>query len=99
MQAHTGSLQLVVGDGTREMGDMGPFNAIHVGAAAPELPQHLVDALAPGGSCWVGNQFLDIPVRVSCNRMHVVCNGLWHAPSLFLSNCSATCWFQVGFSW
>lgn len=27
----------------------GPYHAIHVGAAAPTLPQALVDQLAPGG--------------------------------------------------
>jgi protein-L-isoaspartate O-methyltransferase len=31
------------------LGDEGPFDAIHVGAAADELHQLLLDKLAPGG--------------------------------------------------
>ena len=38
-----------VGDGRRGHKEAGPFNAIHVGAAAPTLPQDLVDQLAVGG--------------------------------------------------
>ena len=38
-----------VGDGRLGFPSLAPYNAIHVGAAAPELPQHLVDQLAPGG--------------------------------------------------
>uniref|UniRef100_A0A224XNC7 Protein-L-isoaspartate O-methyltransferase n=1 Tax=Panstrongylus lignarius TaxID=156445 RepID=A0A224XNC7_9HEMI len=45
----TGSLQLVVGDGRLGFPDEAPYNAIHVGAASPVLPQALVDQLAPGG--------------------------------------------------
>ena len=26
-----------------------PYNAIHVGAAAPEIPEALIEQLAPGG--------------------------------------------------
>jgi len=45
----SGRLKLVVGDGRLGHSEDGPFNAIHVGAAAPTLPQPLVDQLAPGG--------------------------------------------------
>ncbi|XP_018013505.1 protein-L-isoaspartate(D-aspartate) O-methyltransferase isoform X2 [Hyalella azteca] len=45
----SGIVQLVVGDGRKGYAAGGPYNAIHVGAAAPELPQSLVDQLAPGG--------------------------------------------------
>ena len=45
----SGQLQYVVGDG--RMGFLGaaPFDAIHVGAAADEVPQALLDQLKPGG--------------------------------------------------
>ncbi|OTF80166.1 protein-L-isoaspartate(D-aspartate) O-methyltransferase-like, partial [Euroglyphus maynei] len=38
-----------VGDGRKGSAEHAPFNAIHVGAAAPVLPQDLVDQLKPGG--------------------------------------------------
>lgn len=38
-----------VGDGRQGHLDEAPYNAIHVGAAAPTLPQALVEQLAPGG--------------------------------------------------
>ncbi|KAL1139499.1 hypothetical protein AAG570_006482 [Ranatra chinensis] len=44
-----GQLKLVVGDGRLGYPDDAPYNAIHVGAAAPTLPQPLVDQLKPGG--------------------------------------------------
>ena len=43
-----GVLQLLVGDGRRGHSSAAPFDAIHVGAAAPRLPSDLVDQLAPG---------------------------------------------------
>ncbi|XP_075974153.1 protein-L-isoaspartate (D-aspartate) O-methyltransferase isoform X2 [Anticarsia gemmatalis] len=42
-------IQLVVGDGRQGYPSEAPYNAIHVGAAAPTLPQALVDQLKPGG--------------------------------------------------
>lgn len=44
-----GRVKLVVGDGRNGYPDEAPYDAIHVGAAAKELPQALVDQLAPGG--------------------------------------------------
>lgn len=40
-----GQVQFVTGDGRQGYPDMGPYDAIHVGAAAPVLPQALVDQL------------------------------------------------------
>ena len=45
----SGPLSLVIGDGRAGFASAGPYNAIHVGAAAPEIPPALVEQLAPGG--------------------------------------------------
>lgn len=45
----TGQLKLVVGDGRQGYEALAPYDAIHVGAAAAEIPQALVDQLKPGG--------------------------------------------------
>jgi protein-L-isoaspartate(D-aspartate) O-methyltransferase len=42
-------VQVVVGDGSLGLPEMGPFDAIAVGAAAPRLPVALARQLAPGG--------------------------------------------------
>lgn len=45
----SGRLELVVGDGRLGYPEKAPYDAIHVGAAAKEMPQALIDQLAPGG--------------------------------------------------
>lgn len=40
---------LQVGDGRLGCPQYGPYNAIHVGAAAPKLPEELLEQLKPGG--------------------------------------------------
>eukprot|EP01018_Ginkgo_biloba_P002230 Gb_14540 [translate_table: standard] len=44
-----GALVIYVGDGKKGFPDAAPYDAIHVGAAAAELPKALVDQLKPGG--------------------------------------------------
>eukprot|EP01084_Bolivina_argentea_P231221 389965_1 len=44
-----GRVHLVCGDGREGILSEAPFDAIHVGAAAAELPAKLVNQLAPGG--------------------------------------------------
>ncbi|XP_075248576.1 protein-L-isoaspartate(D-aspartate) O-methyltransferase-like [Convolutriloba macropyga] len=44
-----GCLELVVGDGRKGYPKNGPYDAIHVGAAAPDTPSSLISQLAPGG--------------------------------------------------
>jgi len=55
-----------VGDGTLGWPEMGPFDAILVGAASPAVPQPLVDQLAMGGQLLVpvGGRDEQVLVRV-----------------------------------
>ncbi|CAK1601158.1 unnamed protein product [Parnassius mnemosyne] len=45
----SGRIKLIAGDGRVGYPEEAPYNAIHVGAAAPTLPQALIDQLKPGG--------------------------------------------------
>jgi len=45
----SGKLVLKEGDGRKGLKEFAPYEAIHVGAAAEEIPKELVDQLANGG--------------------------------------------------
>ena len=45
----SGNVVLVEGDGRKGYEKFAPYNAIHVGAAAPDIPKFLVEQLAEGG--------------------------------------------------
>jgi protein-L-isoaspartate(D-aspartate) O-methyltransferase len=45
----SGVVEVKTGDGYKGWAEKGPFDAIHVGAAAPSIPEELVAQLKPGG--------------------------------------------------
>eukprot|EP00818_Percolomonas_sp_WS_P002631 CAMPEP_0117453594 /NCGR_PEP_ID=MMETSP0759-20121206/10313_1 /TAXON_ID=63605 /ORGANISM="Percolomonas cosmopolitus, Strain WS" /LENGTH=257 /DNA_ID=CAMNT_0005246649 /DNA_START=1574 /DNA_END=2347 /DNA_ORIENTATION=- len=48
----SGRIRIIHGNGWEGLDEVaGPFDAIHVGAAAEEVPQKLMHILAPGGRC------------------------------------------------
>ncbi|TCD66913.1 hypothetical protein EIP91_000752 [Steccherinum ochraceum] len=52
-QLESGSIEMVMGDGRQGYAQGGPYDAIHVGAAAPHMPQALVDQLAQPGRMFI----------------------------------------------
>ncbi|KAL4249480.1 Protein-L-isoaspartate O-methyltransferase [Abortiporus biennis] len=49
----SGSIQMVTGDGRKGYPSEGPYDAIHVGAAAPVIPQDLIEQLASPGRMFI----------------------------------------------
>jgi protein-L-isoaspartate(D-aspartate) O-methyltransferase len=49
----SGKVELIQGDGRKGYAEGGPYHAIHVGAAAKEMHQHLVDQLAKPGRMFI----------------------------------------------
>jgi len=50
---NVGHIQIVAGDGRQGYPSAAPFDAIHVGAAAPTMPQPLIDQLARPGRMFI----------------------------------------------
>ncbi|TIA92866.1 hypothetical protein E3P99_00421 [Wallemia hederae] len=49
----SGAIKMIAGDGRQGSAQEGPYNAIHVGAAAPEMPTALISQLAKPGRLFV----------------------------------------------
>ncbi|KAG0699545.1 protein-L-isoaspartate O-methyltransferase [Suillus ampliporus] len=48
-----GEIVMVTGDGRQGYSNLAPYDAIHVGAAAPTIPQHLIDQLKSPGRMFI----------------------------------------------
>lgn len=75
----SGTITLITGDGRLGYPEMGPYDAIHVGAAAATLPKELIDQLAIGGR-------MLIPVGTSCQSFYQIdkdAEGQIHSKNLY----------------
>lgn len=64
------NVEVIVGDGSRGLPRHAPFEAIIVTAAAPKIPQPLIEQLAAGGRLVapIGGDFLQEMIRVTKNK-------------------------------
>jgi len=60
------NVHVIVSDGTLGFPEQAPFSSIIVTAGAPEVPQHYIDQLAPGGSLVipVGSRYSQLLYRI-----------------------------------
>lgn len=70
-ELESGSIIMVTGDGRKGYKDEAPYDVIHVGAAAPTVPQDLIDQLAVGGVLMIpvgpehGHQSIKLITKIS----------------------------------
>ncbi|CDW91456.1 protein-l-isoaspartate(d-aspartate) o-methyltransferase-like [Stylonychia lemnae] len=66
---------MLTGDGRLGCPEYAPYNAIHVGAASPEIPQALIEQLAPGGKMIIpvgppDNQHIVLASKDNYGKVH-----------------------------
>ena len=70
-ELNQGKIKIVTGDGRNGYPEEAPYDVIHVGAAAPKIPDSLIEQLAVGGILMIpvgpenGQQFLSLIVKKS----------------------------------
>ncbi|KAI6170780.1 Protein-L-isoaspartate O-methyltransferase [Aphelenchoides bicaudatus] len=64
-----GQIKIVTGDGRKGYESESPYDAIHVGAAAGELPQALIDQLSVGGRMLISRSEIQVKEFVAIERL------------------------------
>jgi protein-L-isoaspartate(D-aspartate) O-methyltransferase len=78
------NIHVIVADGTKGLGDYGSFDRIIVTAAAPQIPQPLIDCLKEGGIIVapVGDRFSQILVKGKKHKN--ILAEQYHTPCVFV---------------